>query len=530
MNHDDTAAPTGRSSYPLLRMRGPADMAAMLPYLLGFYPDDSIVAVSLHGAALQQVGAIRVDIPEDPATWAPVATEVATTLVELSAQRGKPAQAVLLYLCRDPEPDGAAAITALRPLAAELLRAFREADLTVKELLCVSAGRWWSFLCADPDCCAPEGIPVETTRDPRAVVAAATFAGLAPRGSRKAIAAGLAPVGPPQGERIRHALERQMAQVVRELAKPDGPARVMRANAELIAQAMAESRTGPPPLDDDRTARLIVALQHRVTRDRGAEYAEPEELAAALRLWRFLSRQCVAPYEEYAKAPLTLLAWTSWLAGDTATSRVALGMALELDPDYTLAELLYLSLNGGLPPDGLREIIRAERARRAAQEADPEARAATPATAGVPDRADPGASPTAAAPVLPRPVDEDDAGAGSQPPGPERAGPVPGSPGSRQRQGPPDPADDRARPAGPYKPDLIHRQRGGGAPPPRPPVPGVSGPEPGRPPEGPEASEECQPGGGQPWLPARGRPGRSARRSRHRRAGKNGDRTIGGCT
>ncbi|PYC76926.1 DUF4192 domain-containing protein [Streptomyces tateyamensis] len=525
MTYDDATNPaptsTGRlRGFPLLRMRGPADMAAMLPYLLGFYPDDSIVVVPLHGPALQQVGAIRLDIPEDPGDWAPLATEVARTLVELSAERAKPAEAVLIYLCRDPEPEGPSALSALRPLADQLLRAFRELDLAVKESLCVSAGRWWSFLCADPDCCPPDGVPVDSARDPRAVVAAATVAGLAPRGSRKAIAAAFAPIGPPHSERLRRALELQMARVVRDLAKPNGPARVLQANVELIAEAMAESSLGPPLLDDERAARLIVALQHRVTRDRGAEYAEPRELAAAQRLWRFLTRRCVAPYEEYAKAPLTLLAWTSWLAGDTATSRVALGRALELDPDYTLAELLYLSLNGGLPPDGLREIIRTERARRAADEAAPAGEgAAGEQVAGPedsPDRAEPGA----AAPQA-RAVEGADASPDVQPPRESEPGrPLPGRVGARQL--PAGAADGRSDPAGQAAPsaeapeaDLIPRQRGKAGPPPGPLASGATEPEPSRPPER-----------GAPRLPARGRFGRLARRGRHRRSSSS-DRTIG---
>jgi hypothetical protein len=153
---------------------------------------------------------------------------------------------------------------------------------------------------------------------------------------------------------------------------------------------MAECRAGSPQLDPERSARLIVGLLDKIARDRAAEYAEPEELAAAQRLWRYLARRCVDPYAEYAKVPLTLLAWTSWLARDTATARVALGKALELDPDYTLAVLLYESLNSGLAPEGLLGIVRGERARRAV-----EAEAGEPVpdgSSGAPPRS-PGGSP-----------------------------------------------------------------------------------------------------------------------------------------
>ncbi|MCC9309221.1 DUF4192 family protein [Kitasatospora sp. RB6PN24] len=369
MTHDDSTAPASRlAGFQLLQMRGPADMAAMLPYLLGFYPDDSLVAVGLHGPQLQQGGAIRLDIPEEPQLWSAVATDFARLLVELSEQRDRRPEAVLLYLCRDPEPDSPAVVSSLRPLADHLLRAFRELDIPVKESLCISGGRWWSFLCADPACCPSGGTPVYSSQEPRAVVAAATYAGLAPRGSRRAIAAGLAPIGPPEAEAQRAALAHQTALACERLmVEPFGAARTVAATAELLEQAMAECRSGSPQLDPERSARLIVGLLDKVTRDRAAEYAEPEELAAAQRLWRYLARRCVAPYSEYAKVPLTLLAWTSWLARDTATARVALGMALELDSDYTLAVLLYESLNTGLAPEGLLGIVRGERARRAAE-------------------------------------------------------------------------------------------------------------------------------------------------------------------
>ncbi|WP_329568079.1 DUF4192 domain-containing protein [Kitasatospora sp. NBC_01266] len=368
MTHDD---PTTTSHLRLpgrqpVRMRGPADMAAMLPYLIGFYPDDSIVAVGLHGPAARQGGAIRLDIPENPVEWPRIAGELVELLIALSEQRDERPDAVLLYLVRDPEPGADPVMAQLRPLAGHLLEAAGAFGLQVREALCLSGGRWWSFLCTDPACCDFDGTAVFTGRDPGAAVVAATYAGLAPRGSRKAIAAALAPIDSALADPQRHALEREMGRLVQSLTEPHGERREMAAIDRLIAQAMAESRSGPPKLDDDQTARLIVGLQNRNNRDRGAEYAEPDELVAAQHLWRFLARRCVPPYHEFAKAPLTLLAWTSWLAGDSATSRVALAGALDLDPSYTLADLLYHSLNGGLEPEGLLRVVRRERARRMA--------------------------------------------------------------------------------------------------------------------------------------------------------------------
>ncbi|WP_280716133.1 DUF4192 domain-containing protein [Kitasatospora sp. MAP5-34] len=348
-----------------VRMRGPADMAEMLPYLLGFFPDDSIVAVGLHGPALQQGGVIRVDIPDDPECWQPLAAETARLLIALSEQRDRRPEQVLLYVCRDPaDGDGRAVVTGLAPLADQLAQAFRAEGVKVKESLCISAGRWWSFLCAGTGCCRPEGALIRSAHLPSPAAAAATFAGLAPRGSRKAIAAALAPIGLPGADAQRAAIERAGPRLLGELTGPGGRPAVLERTSALIEEAMAEFGTGAGELDPERAARLLVGLQDRLGRDRGAEYAEPEELIPAQRLWRYLAQRCVPPFEHFGAAPLTLLAWTSWLAADTATARIVLARALDLDPEYTLAQLLYDSLNGGLMPDQLLESVRRERSRR----------------------------------------------------------------------------------------------------------------------------------------------------------------------
>ncbi|QKW21889.1 DUF4192 domain-containing protein [Kitasatospora sp. NA04385] len=371
MTADDRATtPAPHPGHLPVRLRGPADMAEMLPYLLGFFPDDSIVAVGLQGSALDQGGVIRIDIPEDPADWERTAEESARLLVELSEQRDRRPVQVLLYLCRDPAgsaaapEDGHAVLTGLRPLAAALARAFQAEQVAVKESLCVSAGRWWSFLCTGVDCCPPEGTPVRAAHQPSPLAAAAAFAGLAPRGSRKAIVAGLAAIGPPGSETQRRALEDAGPPFIRELAGPGGRAAAVERTAGLLAEAMAEFRAGARELDAARTARLLIGMQDKLGRDRAAEYAEPDELAAAQRLWRFLIQRCVDPFEHLAAPPLTLLAWTSWLADDSATARVVLARALELEPGYTLAQLLYESLNCGVSPDALLRVVRRERTAR----------------------------------------------------------------------------------------------------------------------------------------------------------------------
>ncbi|PJN21532.1 DUF4192 domain-containing protein [Kitasatospora sp. CB02891] len=469
-----------------VRLRGPADMAEMLPYLLGFFPDDSIVAVGLQGPALDQGGVIRIDIPADPESWERTAEESARLLVELSEQRDRRPVQVLLYLCRDPAdgtpaPEGAQAVLAeLRPLAAALTQAFQNEQVIVKEALCVSASRWWSFLCTGVDCCPPDGTPVRAAHQPSSLAVAATFAGLAPRGSRKAIVAGLAPVGPPLREVQRRALEDAGPPFIRELAGPDGRHAAVERTDELLASAMAEFRNGARELDTKRTARLLIGLQDKLGRDRAAEYAEPHELATAQKLWRYLIQRCVDPFEHLAAPPMTLLAWTSWLAGDPATARVVLARALELDPGYTLAQLLYESLNSGIAPEALLRVVRSERTTRLRGAGLPSA-PELPPPGGRTGAERPGGASGAPA-VRPEPTPRDgtepvraaEAGPGEPGPGRECSEPGPGSsepgedgsPGGGQPTSAPDAASAAfGRPGG------EHRRRALGAAPPRIPGP-----------------------------------------------------------
>ncbi|WP_052390938.1 DUF4192 domain-containing protein [Streptomyces sp. NRRL B-24484] len=467
MNHDEhrtppTAPVEGPTPTVLpMPMRGPADMAEMLPYLLGFFPDDSIVAVGLQGPSLHQGAVVRVDLPDDPEQWGPVARDAAALLLDLSEQRDRRPDQVLLYLVRDPAdpaqsqsgaPPGGAPRPAepLRPLADDLAAAFRTAGVAVKESLFVSGGRWWSFLCTRTGCCDPDGTPIRPSHRPSPVAAAAAFAGLAPRGSRRAMVAGLAPVGPPLAAVQRQEIERAGPGFLQELAA--GRTTTVDRTGELITDVMAEFRAGEREIDAERTARLLLGLQDKLGRDRGAEFAERDELAVAQRVWRFLVQRCVSPFEHLAAPPLTLLAWTAWIAGDTATARIMLSRALEVDSRYTLALLLYESINGGLAPERLLASVREQRANRVA--ARPATHAAEPLADHVADPRtepvearqeepaadDPGPDSPPVLPVPPAPVTE---------PGTPRAAATPSRPGECREPDTPSPGTGPITDGGP---------------------------------------------------------------------------------
>ncbi|MEY9848609.1 DUF4192 domain-containing protein [Streptacidiphilus sp. MAP5-3] len=350
---------------PVVRMKTPADIAEALPFLLGFFPNDSIVALGLQGPRRRQGGSVRVDLPAR-AAWPGAAEEVMRYLLALSEQRDTLPDAVILYLCQDPVIGGSprAVAESLRPLALLLGEAFGAAGIPVHESLCLSEGRWFSYTCDDPECCPAEGAPIRPPGSTSAVAAAAAFAGIQVRGNLRDLHRELAPVPVATVEPLMRAFERVMPAVAAEIGRERGCERLRSATADLVAAAVARFRSGERTLDDEHAARIVLGLQDRLARDRAAEWLDPPDVHHAADVWRYLARRCVGPFADHAAAPLSLLGWTAWVTGDTVTARVALGRALTADPDYTFAALLYEAINCGAVPDSLCATLRAERAAR----------------------------------------------------------------------------------------------------------------------------------------------------------------------
>ncbi|MBY8878658.1 DUF4192 domain-containing protein [Actinacidiphila acidipaludis] len=359
-------------------LRGPDELADALPYLMGFHPNDSIVLVALHGEHGRFGGRVRLGLPHDPGEWPEVAAHLAGCLVRNSAQRGAPPDAVVAFVCEDPD-DGEGApevMERLRPLVQHLRLACGALEVPVVEALCVSAGRWWSYV-------RPESAPSPKEGDalppPGSTTMAATAAylGLPSPSSLRDIESRLKPREPRDREH-EIALDTASAELVpRMLADGDTSEDIRNRTITLARGAMAKLRKAPVINDparadrrddrllaDDEAAMIILGLQDRDTRDRAAEWMEPAQADAALRLWRALARRCAGTYAEHAAAPLTLAGWVAWSSGDEAEARAALGLALDLEPTYTFARLLHHAVNAGMDPELLRSSLRRERRRR----------------------------------------------------------------------------------------------------------------------------------------------------------------------
>jgi hypothetical protein len=151
------------------------------------------------------------------------------------------------------------------------------------------------------------------------------------------------------------ALQRRAALLAAADAEHPMSARVVTQRLAQLTELHQAAATGDPELSDRLIAEVASALcDHRV-RDACLPWCMDSGALAAERLWLALVRATPAP--ERAE-PAALLALTAYLRGDGALASVALEAALHACPQHSLAGLLRAALDGGLPPELLRNVAR----------------------------------------------------------------------------------------------------------------------------------------------------------------------------
>ncbi|MGH3342597.1 MAG: DUF4192 domain-containing protein [Carbonactinosporaceae bacterium] len=332
-----TTTPTQASS--VLRLSCPGELVEVVPYLLGFHPEDSVVLLALEQPGRRVGLTVRIDLPP-PGDVAGYARECAARFSG-SASAG----ALLLVFAADAGP------ASHRPLCAAFDEAFAHRGVQVHEALLVGRDRWCSLLCHDASCCPPEGVPFASGTS--VVAAAATYAGLTARPDR----ASLADILDPEPSRACAATARTIARAVAELRgrrAAGESAESLRAESErLLRGALDGAREGARP-GDDEVARLVAGLGDIQVRDSVAAWTGPEIGEAARNLWLQLARRVPPPHDA---APLTLAAWVSYLQGEGAFARTAVERALRSDQGYSLAQLLRGVLDAGIPPRLMRRQV-----------------------------------------------------------------------------------------------------------------------------------------------------------------------------
>jgi Domain of unknown function (DUF4192) len=322
----------------------PAGVLAVVPHLLGFHPSKSFVVLGLAPPRARVKLGFRYDLPDPPDAAA--AQEIAGHATAVLA-RQRITTAILI---------GYGPGHLVTPVADALRAAAGSARLSLREVMRVEDGRYWSYLCHDPACCPAEGVPYDSFAHPAA--AALVTAGLAAYPDRESMVRTLASVTGAAAESMARATERARGRVAALLAEQRRSGRsgdVLQLVAEdgrrAVIEAIGAYRAGGRLADDDKIAWLSVALTDLRVRDDAWARMDPDYAEVHLRLWTdIVRRACPA----YVPAPASLLAFTAWQAGEGTLANIAIERALDADPQYSMALLLSDVIDAGVPPSEAR--------------------------------------------------------------------------------------------------------------------------------------------------------------------------------
>lgn len=321
---------SSNTDHPTITLNSPDDLLREVPALLGFVPQQSLVAVLLDRSTLRCT--LRWDLEHD-------LTEQAIRLIGV-AHRAEADGAILAIYAEIPhEPFLALAMNR----AADLLE---EQGIAVHDLLWVSQGRWGSYLCAQPTCCPEDGRPLPVTT-PHLEVVRVADGRPAVATSREAVHAALEVQPEPEdSSAYRWATEAL-------LDRPKGEV------ADLAVRALSRLCTSEPPAPRDSTqvatsrALLVLAVQDIAVRDFviGSIAADCEDVGAAAEA--VTQAALCAPERLRAAMAATAMAVVA-LDGQ---SSVALWRMHELAEGQSLAALLAAAVEAGFPPHEVRDLF-----------------------------------------------------------------------------------------------------------------------------------------------------------------------------
>ncbi|MBA2443963.1 MAG: DUF4192 domain-containing protein [Nocardioidaceae bacterium] len=300
---------------PIAQAKGPADVLAMIPYLVGFFPSESLVIVAIEGPRQRLGPCVRTDLAD-----ADDAVAQAEYLASVVSHHGFDPVIVVAY---SEDPDKAAAV--VQPLQ----RRLRSQGVTILELLRADARRWWSYQCADRACCGPGGNPYDGDSSPLA--ATAVLAGMAKAASRDELRACFEP-----GDEL---LRARVAECCAALQAVTGPPDINRL-VHIALRARGQ-------LTVDQLAALASGVQSIAARDVAWELMTRSNAAEHLHLWAQVTR--VAP-DRLLPAVGSLAGFAAWLSGSGVLASHAAERVERVHPTYSMNRLLLRCLKLGVNP------------------------------------------------------------------------------------------------------------------------------------------------------------------------------------
>lgn len=332
---------------PTLRLKSPSELLAIVPYLLGFEPSDSIIVICV---ADSRIGLTqRLDLP------AAGEGEAVVRSLMPNLTREHPDQ-VLLIAYEDKPDRSAEAVHALTA-------ALTAVGIPIHDRIVVRDGRWRSLDCDEPSCCPVKGQPVPVSAEVPALASEFIAHELSPHADRNAVVAQLE-----AGPEFVSAADLKAAEALGQGDLPavwaqildagDSPAQITPAMAASACVSLrdVQVRDGlvawltPGTLDPAHLPAEVQSLISGMNREWTQHRPDTGAIIAMNRVQARLVRLCAMLPDGHAAAALTVLACFTWWRGSGALTRAALDRALRCQPDYRLALLLQQMVDLAIRP------------------------------------------------------------------------------------------------------------------------------------------------------------------------------------
>lgn len=317
--------------------RNPVDLLAVVPCVLGFHPEDSVVLMTFGPGGGESFHA-RIDLP----VVAEEQEQVATTLRTVLRRQGARQAGVVLYT-----EDAGAADAFQRVLVPWL----QEDGVEVVDVLRVAGDRFHPA--DDPE---HPGTTYDLSSHP--FTAARVMEGRVTYDSRQDLADSLVGSDAEDTEAIAAAADgfadRLLdvgARVGRDQDRRGSLVRTLatelRMHARWLQDRLRAADEDPGSLTSADAGRVLVLVALDALREVAVAELTRPRARTQLELWRDLCRRAPA---DLRSAPASLCALAAWLSGDGALAWCALERCFETDPDDGLAYHVAALLESATPP------------------------------------------------------------------------------------------------------------------------------------------------------------------------------------
>jgi Domain of unknown function (DUF4192) len=335
-----------------IKLTSPQELLAIVPFVLGFHPTNSIMVLCLTDNKLGLTQ--RLDLPR-PENAHDVASALLPSLITENPDR------VILIGYEDDKGESLPALEALTT-------ALQSHSMPIHDRLVVRDGRWRSLDCHSPSCCPAEGSPVPEPADVSGVISEFVGQGVSPHPNRDSMArqveagpqaaavAGLIRSKREAGERPAVPRAELFAAWPRIL-DADGPDITVE-DAAMAASSLLDIEIrdalvawlclGTLPLDT--LGKEVLSLLADLERGGWVVGTDPASTGLNSGVPDRLLGLCAMLPDDVAAPALSVFASFTWWRGDGALTRVALARALRCEPDYRLALLLQQMVDLAIRP------------------------------------------------------------------------------------------------------------------------------------------------------------------------------------